>query len=201
MRKELLIIFYRNPKLGKVKTRLAVALGEEKALAVYLTLVAHTRKITLPLTMDKVVYYSEFIDREDNWDNQLYIKKRQEGATLGDRMYHAFEEAFRNGFTSVCIIGTDCFELTPGIINEGFLKLKSTDAVIGPAKDGGYYLLGMNKLYREVFRNKAWGTNTVLHNTINDFNKIKVNYTTLPTLRDVDEAGDLPNEFKFSGDD
>jgi uncharacterized protein len=197
MSKRLLIIFYRNPELGKVKTRLAATVGDEKALAIYLALANHTRMITENLSIHKVVFYSHHVDTEDNWSNENYLKQIQSGNDLGERMLRAFDYGFQSGYESICIIGTDCFELTPKIVTDAFDKLKTFHAVIGPACDGGYYLLGMNKLHSEVFKNKIWSTESVAQQTINDFKKSNLSYFTLPALRDVDSEEDLPPQFRL----
>ncbi|GAB1446049.1 TIGR04282 family arsenosugar biosynthesis glycosyltransferase [Flammeovirgaceae bacterium] len=194
MQKKLLIIFYRNPELGKVKTRLAATLGDDKALAVYLKLVNHTQVITTPLKVDKVVCYSDYIDREDNWLNERYQKQIQKGETLGQRIEHAVKHGFEKGYHSVCVIGSDCYELSEDILNESFTTLKTMDAVIGPSKDGGYYLLGMKKFVSDFFKNKEWSTSTVAMETINDFDRLGLTYQVLPLLTDVDTEEDLPKE-------
>ena len=190
--KDLLIIFYRNPELGKVKTRLAKTIGDEKALAIYLKLANHTRVITQDLQVDKAVYYSHFIDTEDAWPTQHYKKKLQSGQDLGEKMLHAFEEGFQNGYQHICIIGTDCFELDSMIIKESFDLLKIKDAVLGPAKDGGYYLLGMNQLLKEAFQNKEWSADSVASSTLQDFKNKKLSCALLLELTDIDEEKDLP---------
>ena len=194
MNKELLIIFYRNPELGKVKTRLAASIGDEKALAIYLNLSAHTRDVTENLTMDKALYYSDFADREDNWSLTHFKKEIQTGRDLGERMRNAFAAGFEQGYQKIVIIGTDCFELTPEIIKQSFERLDHHDTVIGPALDGGYYLLGMKKLIPEVFRNKTWSTESVCTETMKDFERLNLGYSLSPPLRDVDEVKDLPEE-------
>lgn len=191
-KKQRLIIFYRNPQLGKVKNRLAITVGEERALALYLLMAAHARDISLMISADRVVYYSEYIDTEDNWLNQDFDKRLQQGNTLGEKMNYAFEESFRLGYESVCIIGTDCFELTSEILDKAFVALETNDSVIGPAADGGYYLLGMNRYIPEFFRNKTWSTNSVCPDTLEDFKRLRLHYQVLPTLHDVDNASDLP---------
>lgn len=193
--KELLIIFYRNPELGKVKTRLAKTIGDKKALAIYLMLANYTRVITQDIQVDKVVYYSHFIDTEDAWLDQLYKKKLQSGEDLGKKMLHAFEEGFQNGYQRICIIGTDCFELNSSIVSKAFAQLKKEDAVLGPAKDGGYYLLGMNQLLKEVFQNKLWSTASVASSTLQDFKNKNISCALLPELTDVDEEKDLPKDW------
>jgi uncharacterized protein len=193
--KSLLIIFYRNPELGKVKTRLAKTLGDEKALAIYLRLSSHTRAITENLAIDKVIYYSNFVDTEDVWPNTTFQKKLQNGNDLGEKMNNAFVEGFQSGYERVCIIGTDCFELSRDIIKQAFDQLHTNDAVIGPAKDGGYYLLGMKKPIPELFKNKAWSSDTVVTDTIQNFKDLSIIYTQLEVLTDVDEEKDLPSNF------
>ncbi|MFN6090440.1 MAG: TIGR04282 family arsenosugar biosynthesis glycosyltransferase [Cyclobacteriaceae bacterium] len=193
--KNLLIIFYRNPELGKVKTRLAKTLGDEKALAIYLKLSSHTRAITENLAIDKVIYYSNFVDTEDAWPNTTFQKKLQNGNDLGEKMNNAFVEGFQSGYERVCIIGTDCLELSKDIIQQAFDQLVCYDAVIGPAKDGGYYLLGMKKPMPELFKNKAWSSDTVATDTIQNFKDLSLSYAQLAVLTDVDEEKDLPSNF------
>ena len=192
MKEKLLIIFYRNPELGKVKTRLAAAVGDEKALAIYLKLATHTREVALVSDFDRVVYYSHHVDTEDNWQENSFHKKLQVGNDLGIRMYNAFENAFRDGYAHVCIIGTDCLELTSEILSAAFEQLKAHDVVIGPARDGGYYLLGMKQLHKDLFANKEWSTNTVAKRTIVDFQNLNLTYSKLATLSDIDREEDLP---------
>ena len=193
MKPDLLIIFYRNPELGKVKTRLAATMGDERALAIYLKLASHTRSVASEVNCDRVVWYSDFVDTEDNWPNDVFLKERQRGETLGDRMQVAFDRAFQDGYQRACIIGTDCLELTSEILSEAFNKLNTHDAVIGPALDGGYYLLGMKEFHSEFFNKKFWSTNTVFENTVKDFERLELSFILLPTLIDIDEERDLPS--------
>lgn len=190
--KRLLIIFYRNPEFGRVKSRLAVTVGEDRALAIYMYMAAHARTVSSLVSVDRVVYYSSFIDREDNWPNDTFTKRLQYGEDLGERMKQAFKESFKSGYDSVCIIGTDCLEITEEILTKAFEALDNYDAVIGPAVDGGYYLLGMNKFIPELFDNKQWSTSSVGNNTIDDFKRLKYSYQVLPTLHDIDTEADLP---------
>lgn len=189
---DLLIIFYRNPRRGAVKTRLAATVGDEKALSIYLALCEHTRKITEPLPADKIVFYSDLIEDNDLWAGELYGKAVQDGSDLGARMYNAFIEGFRRGYERICVIGTDCYDLTTSILQEAFLALTSSDVVIGPAADGGYYLLGMRKVPVEIFTNKSWGSDKVLAETLKDLDELRAAYVMLPVLRDVDSEQDLP---------
>ncbi len=198
MTDRLLILFSRNPELGKVKTRLAATLGDEKALAVYYVLSHHSREITVSLTCDKVLYYTDFIDTEDNWPSSVFRKSLQHGNGLGEKMMHAFEEGFEAKYKSICIIGMDCFELTAAIVEQAFEALESSDVVIGPAKDGGYYLLGMKRLHPELFQNKPWSSNAVASSTRCDCDRLGLTYFELMKLTDVDEEKDLPDSIRHS---
>lgn len=192
----LLIIFYRNPMMGKVKTRLAATVGKVRALELFRMLSWHTRTITEHLSMDKIVFYSDFVETNDMWPDEAFQKCLQRGADLGEKMDHAFDEGFKKGYSHICIIGTDCYELTGETIDEAFAALQSADAVIGPARDGGYYLLGMNKPIKEAFQDKKWSTETVFKDTIHDFESAQLRYVILRVLRDVDKEDDLPEALK-----
>lgn len=189
--KQALIIFVRNPILGKVKTRLAKTIGDEKALLVYNKLLAHTHGITKQLPADKFVFYTDYINEDDLWENNLYEKHLQQGDDLGNRMQHAFQLLFAKGYTGIIIIGSDCYELTTEIIDAAFHKLQPHDLIIGPSTDGGYYLLGMKKLHNCLFEHKAWSTVSVLNETINDAKMLELTYALLPSLNDIDDGQDL----------
>ena len=186
-----LIIFVKNPVLGKVKTRLEEAFGEENALKIYLKLLQHTRRVTANLFADKYIFYSEFINYDDLWENEVYKKELQHGSDLGERMKNAFELLFKNGYKKVLIIGSDCYELTEMIITSAFDQLKQKDIVIGPAKDGGYYLLGMNAFTPQLFGGKSWSTNKVFLETLAEIKSLNYSICTLPELNDVDTPGDV----------
>jgi len=190
-----LIIFTRNPELGKGKRRLAATLGDEKALEIYKFLLEHTRSITKNIYGVKQVWYSERVYENDDWDSLAYEKYEQKGEDLGQRMKHAFEQAFKK-HESVIIIGSDMYDLSALEIDEAFKKLNDHDAVIGPAEDGGYYLLGFNgKVPAGVFENKEWGTSSVLAETLKDLKSL--NYATLDERNDVDTEEDIKDHPDF----
>ncbi len=190
-RKQLLLIFVRNPVLGKVKTRLAKDVGAANALRIYRRLLAHTREVTGNLTCAKHVYYSEFIPETDQWDDRLYTRQLQRGQGLGERMANAFRAGFAAGYGSVVVIGSDCRELTAGIVETAFDRLQQYDVVIGPALDGGYYLLGMKELHKDIFENKVWGTAGVMRATLADVARLGLSCSRLPALNDIDTVDDL----------
>ncbi len=189
MNENLILIFTRNPELGKVKTRLAASIGEENALEIYKHLLEHTKKVTLETNFDKRVLYSEEINTNDIWNNHLFQKKLQFGKDLGVRMYNAFKEGFDDGYKKIVIIGSDLIELESNDIKEAIKKLENNDIVIGPAQDGGYYLLGMKQIPEDIFRNKEWGTNTVLKETLKDVQNLK--HYLLQEKNDIDTVEDI----------
>ncbi|UCD61375.1 MAG: TIGR04282 family arsenosugar biosynthesis glycosyltransferase [Flavobacteriaceae bacterium] len=188
-KERLLLIFTRNPKLGKCKTRLAASIGDQAALDVYMILLRHTAEITKDLNCSKEVHYTEEPSSNDLWDKMTYSKHLQKGKDLGERMYNAFKSGFQKGYQKIVIIGSDIYDLNTETIEEAFAKLEDADYVIGPAEDGGYYLLGMKSMNKELFFNKKWGTNNVLEETLNSLgNK---NVKLLQTKNDIDVYEDL----------
>ena len=191
MDKELLIIFLRNPQLGKVKTRLASSIGEVQALEIYNLLLNRTRTITQGLAFDKVVYYSDFIDNNDDWSSTNYKKALQMGDSLGQKIHQAFQQGFDGGYNKIGIIGSDCYELDQHTIKRAFYELNTHDLVVGPATDGGYYLLGMKTMIPSLFKNKLWSTPLVLEDTLNDAKTLDLTVKLLNELTDVDSEQDL----------
>ena len=189
MSKNVLIIFTRNPELGKVKTRLAKTIGDQAALNIYKYLLNHTELTVKDLVCDKAIYYSENVNDHDVWDNSTYQKFAQNGNDLGERMLHAFKVAFDDNYEKVIIIGSDLIDLQAKHFLEAFQKLDTHDVVIGPAHDGGYYLLGMKVMHETLFKNKTWGTETVLSETLNDLQNWDIEL--LEELNDIDTFEDM----------
>ena len=188
MTKKLLMVFIRNPELGKVKTRLAKQTSDETALAIYNELLLHTNNITKGLGFDKWVFYTNKITHNDIWNTGAFEKKIQSEGDLGNKMYQAFRQGFEAGYKQIVIIGSDIEQLTQEIIETAFIQLEN-QTVIGPAEDGGYYLLGLNSLRKDVFESKIWGTNTVLRDTLTDLKNEQVHQLTL--LNDIDVLDDI----------
>ena len=189
MHKNLLLIFTRNPELGKAKTRLAKTVGDETALEIYKFLLQKTCDISSKVNADKAVYYSIKIRENDIWNENTFQKHQQVGEDLGIRMLNAFKNGFEAGYQKVMIIGSDLYDLTSKNIENAFLQLDNNDVVLGPAEDGGYYLLGMNTLQENVFRNKNWGTETVRKDTLADLKDKKVKL--LEFKNDIDVYEDI----------
>jgi uncharacterized protein len=190
MEKSAIIILIRNPILGCVKTRLAADIGDINALNIYKSLLHYTQDITSSIASSRLLFYSDFIDFNDDWEDTTYKKYLQSGNDFGEKMLTAFNIALAQHELAI-IIGSDCFELNSEIIELAFEKLKKFDVVLGPAKDGGYYLMGLKKGYPELFQDKNWSTDSVLSETLNTVKNLKLSYSLLPLLGDIDTLEDL----------
>jgi uncharacterized protein len=186
-----IIVFIRNAELGKVKTRLAAELGAEETLRIYKKLLELTRAAVEPLPYSVYLYYSSFVDTQDSWDPVRFCKGVQQGEDLGARMANAFRAVFAAGHDSALIIGSDCPELDTRKLLYAAGLLDTHDAVVGPARDGGYYLLGLKRFIPEVFENMAWSTNTVFAETLVRLYDKGARAALLPVLRDIDTRADL----------
>jgi len=185
----LVLVFCKNQILGKVKSRLALKIGQKKALIIYSELVNKTASIVNSLSAEVHLYYSDYIEENDNF-NPLKIKKFiQKGKNLGDRIINALNISFKK-FSPVVIIGSDLWKLEISDIEDAFRILKNKNIVIGPSTDGGYYLIGMNYLDTKIFENKNWGQESVLNDTIRDIDD-KTNIHLLDEKTDIDTYEDL----------
>jgi rSAM/selenodomain-associated transferase 1 len=202
LKMDAIIIFIKNPQLGKVKTRLAATVGNTRALEIYQLLMHHTNAITRSLTaVDKYLYYSDFMDEKDVWGNTEYHKSVQiSEKDLGLKMASAFLEIYEKKHTKAIIIGCDCLELNQDIIADAYRQLSINEVVIGPALDGGYYLIGFNfdllgkhseEVLKQMFWNKEWSHERVGQEAIETCQKMNLSYHLLPTLTDVDEEKDF----------
>lgn len=191
MNERLLIVFAKNPEQGKVKTRLAKVIGEEKALAIYYKLLNNTRNIAMEADADVAVFYHQYVDTEDDWDNQQFQKYKQEGKDLGERMYNAIVKGKEKGYQKVCLIGSDIWGLNAEIINTAFGRLAYFDWVFGPAKDGGYYLIGCREPQKEVFELEKWSHPLVLNETLKICDQLNLTVGLVDELNDIDTVEDL----------
>ena len=184
------IVFIKNPQLGHVKTRLAKDVGDEKALEIYLKLAAHTKKVlTEMVDTERYVYYSDFIDENDDWSTDLFIKKLQSEGDLGDRMKEAFGEVFSQSDRTI-IIGSDCAQLSAKHIQRAIDALDDNNVVIGPSLDGGYYLLGMDSHYPFLFEGVEWSTDSVFETTKHKALERELSVAEIETLSDIDSIDD-----------
>lgn len=189
------LIFQKNLVEGNVKTRLARSIGKAKALEVYQYLLTHTHQQVALLNTSALVFFENKIDggflNKPNFSGVI-----QTGEDLGERMNNAFQQAFDWGYTEAIIIGTDCLQVNSHILKEALNALKTHEMVIGPAKDGGYYLLGLSKMHVTLFEDKEWSSPTVYTETINEAKKLGLHTFVLPVLSDIDTYEDLGDQEK-----
>ncbi len=188
MSRTLLIVFVKNIILGKVKTRLAKTVGDNKAFEVYKQLVDITEECSKEVKADKHIYFSDVVINS-KWANEL--KFVQKGEDLGERMLNAFEYGFEQGYEKVILIGSDLPDISSEIITQGFSTLNDSEVVFGPAEDGGYYLIGMTKPQKHIFENKPWSEASLLETTLQELDKKNVKVSLLKTLNDIDTFEDL----------
>lgn len=185
-----LIVFVKNPVIGKVKTRLAASIGDERAFDVYMQLLSHTLLVASEADADLVICYSDFVPEKDTWSSLRAHRCVQVGNDLGECMHNALSDVLKT-YERVVLIGSDCGELTTYILDEAFTSLADVDSVIGPAIDGGYYLVGVKRPIPALFEDVDWSTEYVLHQTLTRLLASGINFGLGRTLRDVDDEGDL----------
>ena len=196
MSEKLLMVFVKYPAPGSVKQRLAQHLGNERAAEIYKKIAATiVQKVTPARSGDYIVTIC-FSPQEDEklvkkWLNKNEYFSPQEGSDLGERMSNAFLQAFAAGYTKALLIGSDCPDISRTIVNRGFVLLDTQDIVLGPALDGGYYLIGLRRHEPELFTNIEWGTERVLQQTLDTITAAGVTVALLPQLRDIDRIEDL----------
>lgn len=190
------LVFTRSPEAGRVKTRLVPALGAEGAAAVHAALVEHTlaavSEYCRALGVDGVIRLAgAATEMPCEYRDDGFRIMPQHGDDLGERLDHAVREAFREGARQAIAIGTDCPDLDAGRLAEATAVLERADVVLGPALDGGYYLVGMRHYQPELFRNIAWGTDAVLRQTVSTARRLGLRVRLLPALSDIDYPEDL----------
>lgn len=188
--KDCILIFQKNAELGKVKTRLADSIGDQAAYDAYQRLVKYTHRITSQSPAQKLLFFSSFLEQDLAQYPTDYRFELQSGDNLGEKMKNAFDQLFKEKFDRILVIGTDCAEITSELISEAFNKLNTHEVVIGPAHDGGYYLLGMQKFIPGLFEGIPWSTDEVSALTMNYLERNFISYALLPTLSDVDYEED-----------
>lgn len=188
--KKAIIVFQKAAELGKVKTRLAQRIGNAQALKVYTYLLAYTHRQLEQIDADIFVYFYGESDAAFGANSNYHIRQQCDG-DLGVRMATSFAEVFDAGYDKVLVIGTDCFELTSTILKDAFQAFTGAEMVIGPAKDGGYYLLGLTKPIPELFNGMVWSTASVFTDTMAITASLGLSVYHLPVLSDVDRYEDL----------
>lgn len=191
-----LIIFVKYPESGKVKSRLAGYLTHDTAAYLYENFVYDILATAEKGPFQLRIYFDpeEKAKKIRTLLGEKYIYVVQKGANLGEKMKNAFLQEFTAGFEKVVLIGSDCPDLPLHILEKSFHYLENQyQPVIGPALDGGYYLIGFCKknFCPDVFSDIAWSTSSVLERTMDIFNSRNYKANVLPVWRDVDTYGDL----------
>ena len=190
-----MLFFIKNPEKGKVKTRLASAIGDKKAVKLYKRFLL---EMLFTLNRGTFLFYlcyspeSPLSDLKD-WLGDQYLYMPQSGENLGERMKNGFAEAISMNFRRVVLIGSDIPDLPLAFIEEAFTSLREKDVVIGPSFDGGYYLIGFkDKTFSaRAFEGIHWSTESVFEKTIKVLKQEGLTVHTLRPLRDIDTVEDL----------
>lgn len=194
--RERLIIFTRYPEPGKTKTRLIPALGKEGAAMLQRQMteqkLAEANKLQTYSPLSLEIHFAGGNEQlMQYWLGSNNTYKRQCKGDIGCRMASAFNESFKTGMKQVILIGTDCPELNAKLMFQAFEELIQHDLVLGPARDGGYYLIGLNQFIPELFKGISWSTAEVLSQTLSIAEKLELAVAFLPTLSDIDRPEDL----------
>ncbi len=191
-----LVIFLKNPVPGSVKQRLARHIGAEQAARVYKKISEMVISKTAPTRTDLYTVDICFSPQRDEAAIRAWLVQHksfypQTGSNLGQRMSNAFKRAFESKYKKVALIGTDCPEISRDIILQSFALLDWHHVVLGPAYDGGYYLIGLREMFPDLFQNIAWGSEKVFTQTIEKIYAAGFSVGLLPMLRDIDRPEDL----------
>ncbi len=193
--KNCIILFVKYPEYGKVKTRLAKTIGPRRAMEFYRRCVADTIALLCRIGHDVVIAF-EPADRKDDavcWLGDAFWYIPQRGDDLGEKMLNAFRDVFNEGYSRAVLVGSDIPDMPENVFGEAFSALSGNDLVIGPASDGGYFLIGFrdDSLAPELFRDIPWSTDAVLMYTLEVVRKEKMTHHILPGWHDIDLPEDL----------
>ncbi len=198
MNKEVLLVFHKNEVLGKVKTRLAAGVGDHRALEIYHYLLLKTYLAIGASSVSVYTYFSDFVPENPSYP--VDKSKLQVGQDLGERMKNAFSTNFESGMEKVVLIGTDCPSIEGSHILQAFDALDQSDLIIGPARDGGYYLIGMKQRADFLFEGISWSTELVLTQTLALAAEHGLQTHLLPVLEDIDTLEDWERYCSQIGD-
>lgn len=183
-----ILVFLKAPLLGLPKSRLAKDIGDSQTLSAYRTLVSDfllslQQRTTVELVFTPVNSRAEIAP----WIHHPWEANPQAEGDLGQRLSAAFETAFTKGFKKVLALGVDCPYVTPSDLSEAETALDSHPVVIGPANDGGYWLIGLQKPQPQLFEDIPWSTASVFPVTQKKATLCNLSYHILRTLEDVDD--------------
>ena len=187
-----LVVFVKAPVPGRVKTRLLEVFSIDQACELYRCLVQDTLAVarTVPGVRLVIAYAADPTSPNLSWVSGGGVMMAQHGATLGDRLAHAFEEAFAAGAARVAIIGSDAPDLSAAWITQAFEALAGHDVVLGPTTDGGYHLIGLTRAHPELFVGMPWSTPRLLQRTIVQAKASQLRLHLLEPIDDLDTPDD-----------
>jgi rSAM/selenodomain-associated transferase 1 len=186
-----LIIFLKAPRPGQVKTRLAKTIGAEAACAAYRQLTETVLDRVSPLSGVHLRYAPDDAFAEiQPWLRPGWEAAAQGSGDLGERLHTAFVETFNRGAGQVVVIGSDCPGVSAEDVKTAWAALKENDVVVGPATDGGYWLIGLHEPQPALFKEMGWSTNTVFQETVKRCKNMGLSVKLLRELADVDTEAD-----------
>ncbi len=198
MDRQALIVFARHPEPGKVKTRLARELGAEAACDLYEKLLRYTLGVVHDFqrrSPETAVFVAVTpTERREAFRRRFGLPwpiVPQAGEHLGRRMAAAFQELFHQGYARVVLVGSDVCDLTPEDLQQAFHSLERRNAVLGPARDGGFYAIGLRPPCPRIFDTPSWGTADVFHQTRSSMERLGLSPSLLPLRTDLDRPEDL----------
>lgn len=194
MASKAVIVFLKAPEDGRVKTRLTKVYDKGLVLELYKAFVKDTLKAA-SLSGTAEIFFYPFKKKQMivEWLGEQYAYTCQYGSDLGERMANAIRVTFEKGYEQVILIGTDIPQLTVQILNQAFEQLNRHSLVLGPSRDGGYYLIGFHKgsYSSKVFKDIDWSTPRAFTQTLEQAVKFNLNTSLLPVLNDIDTPDDL----------
>jgi len=194
MNRSLYGILMKFPAPGRVKTRLAREIGTERAAELYRLITEKIMENTQPVDSryGRILFYTPegMKDEFGKWfPNETLLPQR--GSDMGEIMANSLKDLFGRGATKAVITGSDIPHLDRDIVRQAFRELDYADITIGPAADGGYYLVGMKSPHEDIFRGIPWGSATVFRETVSAISRLRLTYRTVSTLSDLDTVEDL----------
>ena len=199
---ETIIIMAKVPVAGNVKTRLEPFLTSENCAELAECFLLDTASKAKSLQKQLIIAYSPIGKLNELQkivgNNQIFAG--QKGTNLGDKMFHAFQFAFSQHSTAVVMIGTDSPTFPVDFIERAFDQLKTADAVLGETEDGGFYLIGLRTLRKEIFENVEWSSPETFRQTFRNIKNLGLKLSLLPTWFDVDFPNDLERLRKDLGE-
>ena len=191
---DVLGVFVKAPAPGRVKTRLAAEVGAHTAAEIYRHLGRRVVSACGSPGHETVVWFAPAEARPAvrDWLKGLSVAayRSQVSGTLGARLDAAFRQHFQEGARRVIMIGSDCLGVDAGLVSRALAGLDEHDLVLGPAHDGGYYLIGLRAPVPQLFDGIAWSTDAVLRQTVARVRQLRLSVALLPTLQDIDTASD-----------